>query len=86
MVTDWPTTMMKDVRSAEGELRRLENEQWASRGHCQEYGSLTPSIDRGRLWGLPRRDKLQLERRSIELLVVSLSPSRRARRAHGVMM
>ena len=88
MVTDWPTTMMKDVRSAEGELRRLENEQWASRGHCQEYGSLTPSIDRGRLWGLPRRDKLQLERRSIELfrgVAQSFAPGEEGSRSDDVI-
>jgi len=67
MATTWTTTVFKDLRQAEDELRRLKDELWACRGQDLEWCVLTPSIDRKSLRGIPRRKKLELERLSIDL-------------------
>ena len=48
-------------------LQELQAKQWLSRGQSEVHGSLYPSIDRGKLFELKRREKLSRERESISL-------------------
>jgi hypothetical protein len=45
----------------------LKGKRWLSRGQTKRYNALTPSIDRGAQNGLPRSEKLRLERESIDI-------------------
>jgi hypothetical protein len=48
-------------------LAELRGKQWLCRGQSRPYNSLIPSIDRKPRDGLPRIEKLRLERESINL-------------------
>jgi len=63
----WNTTTL----TSEGDILRvltdLQGKGWLTRGHSRSGHGLVPSIDRQPLDGFVRADKLQRERRSIEL-------------------
>jgi hypothetical protein len=63
----WPTTRLTSATSAMGVLTDLYGRRWLCRGQSRVYGSLVPSIDRKPREALPRREKLRLERESINL-------------------
>jgi hypothetical protein len=63
----WDTTTLTSEEQAVQVLADLLGKRWLCRGQSNCYECLTPSIDRGPLFGLSRLDKLSLERRSIDL-------------------
>lgn len=71
MACDWVTTTLTDVDETLNVLSELKGKRWLCRGQSKQYDTLEPSIDRGILQYITRRDKLQLERQSIELFRAS---------------
>lgn len=67
MSRNWKSTVLKSANDVMDVLLELQVSDWLCRGQSREYESLSPSIDRGKLAGLPRREKLQLERQSIDV-------------------
>ena len=63
----WKTTDLTDVQEVLDVLAHLQGERWLSRGQAKRYDGLVPSIDRDGRRGLTRREKLRLERHSIDL-------------------
>ena len=61
----WDTTQVRSSAELRDALSKHEKEGWLFRGHSIAHGTLTPSIDRGRLKQLERPAKLDLELRSI---------------------
>jgi hypothetical protein len=62
----WKSKTLKSVEEVIAVLMDLRGKRWLSRGQSRNYKSLKPSIDR-KLEGLPRREKLKLERQSIDV-------------------
>ena len=67
MPLNWNSTTLNTEAEAVDLLIDLRGKQWLCRGQSERYPSLLPSIDRGSLQNLSRREKLTLERRSIDL-------------------
>jgi FRG domain len=63
----WNTKTLKSEEDVFSVLMELQGRRWLSRGQPRIYKSLRPSIDRGELADLPRREKLRLERESIDV-------------------
>src|SRR5256885_3081601 len=63
----WKTRTLTSEEDVLGTLLELQGKRWLSRGQSKAYKSLSPSIDRDKLADLPRREKLQLERQSIDV-------------------
>jgi len=63
----WYTTTLSSEAEALDAFTQLQGEAWLCRGQAKCYGGLLPSIDRGTLQNLSRREKLTLERQSIDL-------------------
>ena len=63
----WSTTKLTSATKALDVLTELRGRRWLCRGQSRSYGSLVPSIDRKPREALARREKLRLERRSIDL-------------------
>jgi hypothetical protein len=68
MAKTWKTRTLRSVAEALAVLTTLPRGGWLYRGQSKDYGSLVPSIDRPPVAKLARREKLLLERRSIETL------------------
>ncbi len=62
----WRTTEVESVGKLRSAMQAYQDSRWLFRGHSIAHGTLTTSIDRGRLRGLPRAEKLELELRSIK--------------------
>lgn len=62
----WRTRTLRTVAEVERVLAKLPRGGWLYRGQAKDYGSLLPSIDRPPVPKMNRRDKLLLERHSIE--------------------
>ena len=62
----WNTTTLTSEEDVLRLLLDLQGKGWLSRGHSKCYNSLVPSIDRDGREQLPRSEKLQRERRSID--------------------
>jgi hypothetical protein len=68
MASSWTTTTLNSEADVYEAFSRFHKKQWLHRGQSEAYGTLVPSIDRGRkLAALARKDKLLRERGSIEL-------------------
>ncbi|HZS08165.1 MAG TPA: FRG domain-containing protein [Blastocatellia bacterium] len=63
----WNTTILTSEAEAIQVLTDLRGKRWLCRGQSRRYGGLVPSIDRGSLQNLSRREKLTLERQSIDI-------------------
>jgi FRG domain len=63
----WKPIELKSEPEVIQVLTELQGKRWLSRGQAENYGSLTPSIDRGGRGTLPRSEKLRLERQSIDI-------------------
>ena len=67
MAKVWKSTTVKSEAAVFDLLTELRGKRWLSRGHPRPYGVLVPTIDRGPRRSLSRREKLMLERQSIDL-------------------
>jgi hypothetical protein len=67
MVQNWNSTNLTSVDQVFAVLADLRGRLWLSRGQSRCFGSLFPTIDRGKLQALRRLEKLTLERQSIDL-------------------
>ena len=67
MSHSWNTTILDSESEVLHVLTELRGKPWLFRGQSKCYGGLVPSIDRGILKNLSRREKLKLERQSISL-------------------
>lgn len=67
MPHDWPTITLTTDTEAIRLLSDMQGKRWLLCGQSKRYGSLVPSIDREPRQKLLRADKLNLERRSIDL-------------------
>lgn len=68
MSHSWKTTSLDSEEKVLHVLTELSGKRWLCRGQSKPYGGLVPSIDRGEtLQNLSRREKLTLERQSIDL-------------------
>ena len=63
----WSATKLTSATKALDVLTELRGRRWLCRGQSRSYGGLVPSIDREPREALARREKLRLERRSIDL-------------------
>lgn len=63
----WNETRITSEDQALQVLTELRGKRWLSRGLSKSYGGLVPSIDRGRRDKMSRREKLGLERQSIDI-------------------
>jgi hypothetical protein len=52
-------------------LIRLRGNKWHCRGQSQDYGGLLPSIDRDKMMGMSRLEKITRERRGIDIFRAS---------------
>jgi hypothetical protein len=66
MTEPWNTSTLDSVDDLFRSGAQQQADGWLFRGHGTAHGTLTPSIDRGSLWHLNRRSKLDLEGRAIE--------------------
>ncbi len=62
----WNTETLDTEEKVFGRLAKLRGDKWYCRGHSQFYGGLIPSIDRDKMTGISRFEKINLERRSID--------------------
>jgi hypothetical protein len=67
MSRGWKAKTLKSEEEVVAVLLDLQAKRWLSRGQSKDYKSLKPSIDREKLAHLSRREKLQLERQSIDV-------------------
>src|SRR5271166_5014741 len=63
----WNETSITSEDQALQVLTELRGKRWLSRGLSKSYGGLVPSIDRGRRDKMSRREKLGIERQSIDI-------------------
>jgi hypothetical protein len=80
VIPNWTTITLDSEVAAFDMLLDLGGKQWLSRGQSEPYGVLIPSIDRGKLASLTRREKLAQERSSIESLSHNSAAFRGCRR------
>ena len=66
-VQEWKTENLSTEDAVLDVLAQLQGRRWLNRGQPKPFGKLVPSIDRNNLEGLPRREKLTLERQSVDL-------------------
>lgn len=64
----WQVTRLGSEDDAIRALIELQGKPWLYRGQSKPYGRLTPSIDRDNLENLDRREKLERERKAINIL------------------
>lgn len=67
----WHTETLDTEDKVFGRLAKLRGDKWYCRGHPQFYGGLIPSIDRDKMKGMSRLEKVNLERRSIDIFRAS---------------
>ena len=67
MAHQWKSTRLTSLDETFKVLADLRGRLWLCRGQAKCYRALLPSIDRGRLEGLSRLQKLTLERQSLDL-------------------
>ncbi len=67
MSNGWKTTPLTSKEHVLDALADLRGRRWLSRGQSRRYDGLLPSIDREPRQNLSRREKLLLERQSINL-------------------
>jgi len=63
----WNETVLESEEDILRVLTELRGKRWLSRGLSKSYGGLVPSIDRNGRDKLSRREKLSLERQSIDI-------------------
>jgi len=67
MTHSWNTTILNSEAEALHALTELCGKRWLCRGQSKRYGKLMPLIDRDPRQGLPRCEKIKLERQSIDI-------------------
>jgi hypothetical protein len=67
----WNTETLDTEDTIFDRLAKLRGDKWYCRGHSQFYGGLMPSIDRDKMTGRSRLEKINLERRSIDIFRAS---------------
>jgi len=65
MASNWKTIQWNTVEDVFSTLLELAGKSWLSRGQSEPWNALIPSVDRDPLASILRREKLDLERRSI---------------------
>ena len=68
MTHTWNTETVDSQEKAFDVIQELVAKRWLCRGQSNVEHRLEPSIDRGKLKEMPRAQKIQLERKSIEIL------------------
>jgi hypothetical protein len=63
----WKTTPLDSENDIFDLLTELRAKRWLGRGQSKPYGNLMPTIDRPPFDNVPRREKLILERQSIDI-------------------
>jgi len=63
----WNTQVLTTEDEVFNCLAELRGNMWYCRGQSRSYGCLIPSIDRDKMSGISRLEKINLERRSIDI-------------------
>ena len=75
MAHTWIITKLTSIQEVKDLLLSATRNDWLYRGQCNRYDNLIPSPDRKPYHSLSRSDKINLERKGIDLYFLFLTTS-----------